>query len=151
MPKRRQSNALAPSRPPGYGLLLSGISELLEQARRVAARTVNNILTAAYWEIGRRIIEFERRGRARAPYTEALLKPLAQDLKARHGRGFGVVNLSQLRKFYQLWQMAAILPTPSEKLQPVLAVTSHHSPSFPLPWSHYVRLMAVENPQARTF
>ena len=46
----------------------------LERARRMSARSVNSILTATYWEIGRRIVEFEQGGKARAEYGEALLK-----------------------------------------------------------------------------
>ena len=42
-----------------YGGLLGGIAELLETARRTAARTINALMTATYWEIGRRIVEFE--------------------------------------------------------------------------------------------
>jgi hypothetical protein len=37
----------------GYDGLLTAVSELLEQARHAAARSVNQILTATYWEIGR--------------------------------------------------------------------------------------------------
>ena len=151
MAKRRRSDTLVPSTPPGYGALVSDISELLDQARRAAARTVNNILTATYWDIGRRIVEFEQGGQALHQYGEALLKRLAQDLTARHGRGFGVVNLSQMRKFYQLWSAVSILQTPSEKSLPATAAPPLQRPSFPLPWSHYVRLMAVEGAHARSF
>src|SRR5262249_60132218 len=63
-------------------------------------RAVNGILTASYWEIGRRLVEFEQGGQARAEYGEALLKRLAQDLTAQHGRGFGVVNLSLMRRVF---------------------------------------------------
>jgi hypothetical protein len=55
-----------PSAPAAYAGLVTGIADLLEQARRGAARTVNAILTATYWEIGRRIVEFEQAGKARA-------------------------------------------------------------------------------------
>ena len=41
-----------------------------------SARAVNGILTAAYWEVGRRVVEFEQGGKARAEYGEALLKRL---------------------------------------------------------------------------
>lgn len=44
-----------------YKHLLSGISSLLEESRKASARSVNAILTATYWEIGRRIVEFEQR------------------------------------------------------------------------------------------
>ena len=49
-----------------YGGLVSGISELLEQARRTTGRAVNSILTATYWEVGRRIGEVEQGGKAGA-------------------------------------------------------------------------------------
>ena len=62
-----------------YDEVLSGVVELLEQARHAAARAVNAIMTATYWEIGRRIVELEQGGEARAGYGEALLKRLAED------------------------------------------------------------------------
>ena len=43
----------------GYKGFLSEIADLLESARRTVARTTNSIITASYWEIGRRIVEFE--------------------------------------------------------------------------------------------
>ena len=54
-------------------------------------------MTATYWEIGRRIVEFEQGGEKRAEYGEALLQRLAQDLNAKFGRGFGRSNLFQIR------------------------------------------------------
>jgi hypothetical protein len=42
------------------------VVELLETARRTTARAVNSIMTATYWEIGRRIVEFEQKGEKRA-------------------------------------------------------------------------------------
>jgi hypothetical protein len=83
-----------------YGSLLSSVSELLQQARRTSARTVNAILTATYWEIGRRIVEFEQAGEKKAEYGEALLMRLSSDLTARFGRGFQKSNLFQMRAFY---------------------------------------------------
>ena len=44
----------------GYDGLLTGVSELLEQARHAAVRSVNAIITATYWEMGRRIVEYEQ-------------------------------------------------------------------------------------------
>ncbi len=44
---------------PGYGPLFDGIVNLLEQARLVAARSVNQVMTATYWAVGRRIVEQE--------------------------------------------------------------------------------------------
>src|SRR5262245_57953451 len=97
-----------------YGTLVAGISELLDQARCSAARTVNRLLTVAYWDIGRRIVEFEQGGKARAQYGERLWQRLAQDLTAKHGRGFSKSNLAQMRAFYLGWE---IFQTPSGKFQ----------------------------------
>jgi len=58
-------------------------TRLLEAARRVSARTVNAFMTATYWEIGRRIVEFEQGGKERAEYGETLLLRLSHDLTAR--------------------------------------------------------------------
>jgi predicted nuclease of restriction endonuclease-like (RecB) superfamily len=149
VPRTRKPRGRLPAPDSGYGALVAGISDLLELARRSSARAVNGILTATYWEVGRRLVEFEQGGQARAEYGEALLKRLAQDLTARHGRGFGAVNLSLMRRFYLAWPPATILQTPSEISGPVPAPAG--PPPFPLPWSHYVRLLSVANVNARAF
>jgi hypothetical protein len=97
-----------------YGRLLADISGLLEQARRTAARSVNAVLTSAYWEIGRRIVEHEQHGRKRAGYGEQLIGRLSQDLTAKHGRGFSKRNLEQMRAFYLGWEIAQ---TPSAQFE----------------------------------
>ena len=105
-------------KPARYDHLRDGIVEVLEAARRGSVRTVNAIMTAAYWETGRRIVEFEQRGRSRAEYGEELVTRLARDLTAKFGRGFGAVNLSYMRRFYQAWPATRILQTLSEKSEP---------------------------------
>ncbi len=154
-----------------YSSLISGIGSLLEQARRTAARAINSVLTATYWEIGRRIVEYEQGGNARAEYGEALLVSLARDLTAHHGRGFSKSNLFQMRALYSGWD---IFQTPSGKSEarvicapPSSSARAANCPTvsaesipestsavigaFPLSWSHYVRLMSVGNPHARAF
>ena len=156
-----------------YEQILSGISELLESARRSAARAVNRFMTATYWEIGRQIVLGEQGGRARADYGEQLVRQLAEDLSARHGRGFSKSNLFQMRAFYQGWE---IFQTPSgifearardslladadvgRTREPALAGQPIVDPdlgmvaaAFSLPWSHYVCLMTLKDPQAREF
>ena len=73
--------------PATYPTLLTGIGALLEESRRSVARAANCFMTATYWEIGRRIVDFEQGGKKRAEYGEELLKRLAVDLTAQHGRG----------------------------------------------------------------
>lgn len=148
------------TRPPasGYDAMLSGVVKLLEQARRTSARAVNTIMTVTYWEVGRRIVEYEQGGEARAEYGTALIKRVAQDLTVQFGRGFSPVNVSQMRKLYQYWSPERIFQTASEKSddQIILALSGQLPVAemiscFPLPWSHYVRLLSVDNPEARGF
>ncbi len=126
-----------------YTAILTEILALTKAARHAAARSVNAIMTATYWEIGRRVIEYEQGGAQRAGYGEYLMKRLATDLTTQLGRGFSQRNLEQMRRFYQLWQ---IPQTPSAESRADSA-----SNRFPLPWSHYVKLMSIKTPKARAF
>jgi hypothetical protein len=92
--------------------------DLLEQARRASARAVNSLMTATYWEIGRRILEIEQKGSKKAGYGKELIAQLSIDLTARFGRGFSPVNLSQMRKFFLCWPPDRIFQTVSEKSLP---------------------------------
>lgn len=85
--------------PTGYAGIHSGIVELLDAARHAAARSVNALMTASYWEIGRRIVEAEQKGKRRAGYGEQLIVRLSSDLTTRFGRGFSVDNLENMRRF----------------------------------------------------
>ena len=87
--------------------------ELLESARRTAGRAVNVVMTAAYWQVGRRIIEYEQGGQDRAQYGTQLLARLAVDLAGRFGRGFSRQNLQQMRQFYLVYPPARICQTAS--------------------------------------
>ena len=52
--------------PENYNNIRAEIVELLKTARSAAARNVNSIMTAVYWEIGRRIVNSEQGGAVRA-------------------------------------------------------------------------------------
>ena len=168
-----------------YPHLLIGVLDVLERARRYSARSVNVIMTATYWEIGRLIVEHEQQGHKRASYGDFLLKKLASDLITRYGRGFSRTNLQQMREFYLSWPIrqtlsgklasplssrdAPVNPQPipmkletehllaskDRKRQTASGKSSaaeeRSSPRFPLPWSHYVRLLSVKSEEARGF
>jgi len=103
-------------RPPAkYTAWANGIAGLLEEGRRQAARSVNAILTATYWEIGRRIIEFVQAGEVRAKYGEEVLEKLSRDLTKKFGRGFAPDNLQRMRLFYLSWPVEKIYATLSRK------------------------------------
>lgn len=138
-----------------YKDLLSGISNFLEDARRASARAVNDILTVTYWEIGRRIVEFEQYGKVRAQYGEQLLKSLSTDLQYRFGRGFTQRNLRNMRQFYLLWPKLYPAKKSLLKRHPKSAESSifekRHTACAKLSWSHYRRLLALESEDTREF
>jgi len=115
-----------------YNQLIDSIGELLISSRRQAARTINTILLKTYWEIGKRIVEYEQKGEKRADYGEELLKRLSKDLTKKYGRGFSRSNLQYMRLFYLKYP----------KCQTV---------SGKLSWSHYVELLSVTDDLARSF
>lgn len=132
------------------------ICSLLEHARKSAGRAVNAILTASYWEIGRRIVEFEQKGKTRAEYGSALLINLSEDLTQKFGRGFSERNLQQMRMFYTLWQKpqtpsAVFISDEKHQKFSVISEIRNLAECFPLPWSAYVRLMSVKDENARQF
>lgn len=53
-----------------------------------------------YWQIGRRIVEEEQGGSARAEYGKSLIKNLAKELEPEFGSGFGKRQLDYSKKFY---------------------------------------------------
>ena len=140
-PKAAKDAAL----PAGYAGIHGGIVELLDAARQAAARNVNALMTASYWEIGRRIVEAEQQGKRRAGYGEQLIARLSADLAARFGRGFSPDNLEHMRRFFAAYPRPVISEALSRKSGDELAQV------FPLPWSAYVRLLAVKDDHARRF
>ncbi|MFQ5707021.1 MAG: DUF1016 N-terminal domain-containing protein [bacterium] len=159
--KQKEEKLLSPTGRDYHGLL-ADIAGLLAEARRQAALSVNAVLTATYWLIGRRIVEFEQKGKKRAEYGAGLLEHLSTDLRTQFGRGFSPVNLSQMKRFYILWPEQKIFQTLSEKSQTLYGksisrrIPGEFEPTqlaeaFPLPWSAYVRLMTVKDKEARGF
>lgn len=124
-----------------YSGLVTGIVELLDTARKSAARSVNSIMTTTYWEIGRRIVQTEQSGQTKAEYGTAVVEKLSEDLTNRFGRGFRRSNLFQMRAFYLAYAQA-IQPAASEELASIIQTLSGQ---FPLPWSHHVKLILVKD------
>lgn len=137
-----------------YHHFLNGVQQLLQQARSAAARSVNAVMTATYWEIGRQIVVYEQRGEKRADYGGRLLDRLSQDLTRNFGRGFGLAQVNAMRRFYLTYPKPRILQSvigessKTTELPPTIPTVAR---AFPLSWTHYARLLRVENAQARAF
>lgn len=135
-----------------YSDTRSDIVHLIEEARRAAVRSINVLMTATYWEIGRRIVELEQGGTERAEYGQALLKRLSIDLSATFGRGFGVDSLESMRLFYQAYPLTMISESvirksdnsdQNNKSESVIRNLDVNQlvKVFPLSWTHYIHLM----------
>src|SRR5438094_10043612 len=98
--KRIKSSRAVALRSREYDLMLGRVVSLIGNARRASTRTVNALMTATYWLIGRHIVEFEQQGKTRAAYGEVVVDQLAADLTTRFGRGFTRSNLFNMRAFY---------------------------------------------------
>ena len=145
-----------------YDSVLGGVVELLNMARRASARVVNTLMTATYWEIGRRIVEHEQAGQKRAGYGEEVVIRFSNDLTQRFGRGFGPAQVAAMRQFHLTFPLPDNFQSvigKSETLQSVIGKSTagaveRLSPvahALPLPWTHYVRLLRVRNSHAREF
>ena len=129
-----------------YQAIFGDMSRIIDAARHSAARSVNAVMTAAYWLIGQRIVKFEQSGEKRAEYGTALIERLAVDMTERFGRRFSRQNIWHIRQFYLSYPPERILQTVSGESS-LASVASH----FPLPWSAYVWLLSVKNTHAREF
>ena len=146
-----------------YRDTLSDVVALLDEGRRSAARSINALMTATYWLVGRRIVESEQGGQERAAYGQALLQRLSADLTSRFGRGFGADNLELMRLFYLSYPPDGISESPIRRSRKHAATRKSESPirefslpnlaeRFPLSWTHYVRLMRrTRSPEERAF
>jgi len=122
-------------------------------------------MVAAYWEIGREIVEEEQRGEERAEYGKQLLKRISEQLTGELGKGFGERNLRFIRQFYLTYahrvppiRYAPCTELPSgdgrDGIRNTPCTESQVEPASLSPdlcWSHYRALMRVSNPGARGF
>ena len=145
--------------------LFERISALIEQARQRVVTTINIAEVYTKYSIGEYIVDDEQQGRARAEYGKQVLKELSNRLTIRFGDGWSVETLDKCRKFYRVYACKEISSTVRAKLNLVNSVDEidnepqssvsrkkqHHCPNFSLSWSHYLILMRIENPDARSF
>lgn len=128
---------------------LQSVADVLESARKKAKAAIDLSMVYAYFETGRLIVEEEQNGSQRAAYGKYLIPELSKFLTERMGRGFSVTNLKQMRKFYQVYAEDQIGQTLSDQLNSLPSVSTGRK--FPLSWSHYLKLMRIDNVDERNF
>ena len=132
------------------------IGKLIDEARKQTLTVVNTTMVYTYYEIGRMIVEDEQNGKRRADYGKQVLKNVAKQLSAKYGKGFSYSNLKQMRQFFLTYSNNAI------ELDTQCLSNSKNNDgkkdrqclSFSKPtlsWSHYLKLMRIENPEERCF
>ena len=119
--------------------IINDISHILRQAQANAYRSINQAMVQAYWLVGKRIVDEEQQGEAKAAYGKRVIKSLSAALQAEFGKGFSERNIENMRAFYLQYP---IPQTVSAELQ---------TPDFQLSWSHYQMLLRVENKEERAF
>lgn len=112
--------------------LLQDIRQVLIAARHTIVQTVNSAMVYAYWQVGRLIVECEQKGESRAEYGTQRLEQLSRSLQADFGKGFDVTNLRNMRRFYITFPI-------QDSVRPELS------------WTHYRKLMHLENPKVRNW
>lgn len=152
--------------PKNYNNILVRIGSILIETRTKAVREINKAQVLAYWEIGREIVDFEQKGKARAEYGEELIKRLSEDMTEKFGKGFSEMNLRNMRRFYlefptQIQQTLSVKSQKSETVSRKSSIPQTLSAEWQksqtvsgkfepmLSWSHYCELLKVEEPLAR--
>ena len=128
---------------------LENVSEILAQARKNAKTAVNLAMVYAYYETGKMIVEEEQHGQNRAAYGKQILQELSKYLGEKYGKGFSTTNLRQMRNFYMVYSQDQIQQTLSAEFDNLPAVSTGRK--FYLSWSHYLKLMRIDNVDERHF
>lgn len=110
--------------------IIEDIKNLLIASRTHLQQSVNSVMVQTYWQIGKMIVKDEQKGESRAEYGKKQLEQISNALSGEFGKGFDVTNLRNMRRFY-------------------LAFPIQETLSLKLSWSHYCKIMRIENLNAR--
>ena len=109
--------------------VFNDIKELIINSRNKVYQTVNTEMLNLYWNIGKIIMEIQH-GDERANYGDAVLEKLSKKLTDEFGKGFSIINLRRMRKFYCLFKIRATLLNE-------------------LSWSYYLELIKIDDEAKR--
>ena len=145
-------------------MLVNDLRSIVSKARSKAFAAVNYSLVERNWRIGQRIVEQEQNGASRAEYGKHVIEIASAALTEEFGKGFSETNIMNFKKFYLKFKELTIPQTLSEEFKKQKQQTqSDESSLLPpkgqtpsaqfelhlLPWSHYERLIRVEDKKAR--
>ena len=145
-------------------MLVNDLRSIVSKARSKAFAAVNYSLVERNWRIGQRIVEQEQNGASRAEYGKHVIEVASAAFTEEFGKGFSYTNIANYKRFYLTFSDLQILQTVSEEFKKQKHQTlSDESSLLPqkgqtppaqfelrfLPWSHYERLIRVEDKKAR--
>ena len=121
------------ARSKSFEALLTDVRHIIDSGLQQAYQSVNQTILNTYWLVGRRIVEDEQHGNRRAEYGKQQIKKLSAELVPQYGTSYNERNLYQFRNFYLAFSDLEILNTRLQNLS----------------WSHFSRLLRIENEQER--
>jgi predicted nuclease of restriction endonuclease-like (RecB) superfamily len=110
--------------------LYQSVRRVIQESRHIVSRVADSAMVDTYWQVGYLIVEDEQKGRRKAEYGKAVLEELALKLTREYGCGYDASNLRNMRSFYLAF--------------PIRDALRHE-----LSWTHYRRLLSIENEDAR--
>lgn len=112
--------------------LIDNIKTIIIESRRNVVKTVNRQLIETYWNIGKEIVENEKRNSIDSKSARQQILELSKILTRELGKGFSRSNLFNMRKLYLVYPDVQTL-------------------SGQLSWSHICELLTIENESKRAF
>ncbi|MBR5854416.1 MAG: DUF1016 family protein [Paludibacteraceae bacterium] len=141
---------------------LESLKQIVRATRSMAYAAIDYAQIQANWLIGQRVVEQMQKGEERAEYGAHIIKIASEALTEEFGSGYSETNIKSFRLFYLTFNDLPIRQTVSAQSQiPIQQTTSAElgnigiqiGQTLParLSWSHYERLMRVENETARNW
>jgi predicted nuclease of restriction endonuclease-like (RecB) superfamily len=114
--------------------LYSDVKQLIDEARKFTALSVNSVLSMLYWNIGNRInSEILKNGRAE--YGKGVITTLSKKLETDYGSSFSEKNIRRMAQFAQVFPQKKIVVSLIRQLS----------------WTHIIALIPIEDPLKRNF
>jgi len=124
---------LVRARTKSFDSLLSDVRQIIKEGMQKAYQGVDAVMVHTYWLIGKRIVEDEQNGEARAKFGAKLLDNLAEELSHEYATSYSARDLRNYRQLYLSFNDLEIW----------------HARVPNLKWTHFRSLLRVADENAR--
>lgn len=145
---------------------ISDLKVIVHTAKLKAYQAADLYNVAENWLIGKRIVEQEQNGQTRAQYGKHVIEIASKVLTEEFGKGYSPTQIRYFSKFYLIFNYLPIQQTvsaefnqvvsqirsqSSNEIQRTMSVESQLATFLPLnlSWSHYERLMRIDDDNDR--